>query len=82
MTDGIVTSDTNFEPNLFDFRQYGTRAIICAILGIFWITYFWDIWSVGVFSLGLNATVFALIVFHMLIVSIRGGFNEGKIAYF
>ena len=68
MIEQTVGSDFSEKRNDVDSRTYGKQAVICALLGIYWIVFFWNIWDSdrGVHALGFNATFFVLVALYLL----------------
>jgi hypothetical protein len=42
-------------------EELKVEQLICLIAGWFWVTFLWGFWEKGVYALGLNATLFALL---------------------
>jgi hypothetical protein len=68
MIEQTVSRDFSEKRNDVDSRTYRKQAVICALLGIYWIVFFWNIWDSdrGVHALGFNATFFVLVVLYLL----------------
>ena len=73
MTDAIIEDKTCISSDFVDYAHYKSQALIGVLLGLYWVIFFWDIWTEGMSALGLNATIFSFLIIYLL--GIRGRTN-------